>query len=95
MRLEGQIKEKSLRLQELLDWLTKAEQALGAEQPMNEQSQPLAKQYSQHKVNRITMTYQGCIYFVFERAKAPKHFLFDKRHPMRTLQISTGAFQGH
>ena len=56
MRLEGQVREKSLRLQELLDWLTKAEQALGAQQPMSEQSQPLAKQYSQHKVRHYNIS---------------------------------------
>ena len=55
MRLEGQVEEKSLRLKELLDWLTKVEQALGGEQPLSEQSQPLTKQYSQHKVGASSL----------------------------------------
>ena len=33
--------------------------------------------------------------FVFERARAPRHFLLGKGHPMMKLQICTGAFQGH
>ena len=33
--------------------------------------------------------------FVFERARAPRHFLFGKGHPMRKLYISTRAFEGH
>ena len=33
--------------------------------------------------------------FVIERARAPRHFLFGKTHPTRSLQITTGTFQGH
>ena len=33
--------------------------------------------------------------FVFERARAPRHFLFGKGHPMRKLLVSTVTFQGH
>ena len=39
--------------------------------------------------------YQARACFVFERARAPRHFLLGKRHPMRKLLISTGAFQEH
>ena len=33
--------------------------------------------------------------FIFERARAPRHFLLGKGYPMRKLQNSTGAFKGH
>ena len=33
--------------------------------------------------------------FIFEMARAPRHFLLGKGHPMRKLSISTAAFQGH
>ena len=42
-----------------------------------------------------TLDYFRPVCFEFERARAPRHFLFGKGHPMRKFKISTGAFQGH
>ena len=32
------------------------------------------------------------VFFVFERARAPRHFLLGIGHPMMKLQVCTGAF---
>lgn len=50
MRLETELREKGTKLQDLLDWLAKAEQALAAEQPLNEKSPQVKQQYTTHKV---------------------------------------------
>ena len=33
--------------------------------------------------------------FVYERARAPRHFCLGKGHPLMKLKICTGAFLGH
>ena len=41
-----------------------------------------------------TLVYRA-VCFVFERARAPRHFLLGEGHPLMKLQNCTGAFQGH
>ncbi|XP_041483740.1 microtubule-actin cross-linking factor 1-like isoform X4 [Lytechinus variegatus] len=49
LRLETELREKGTKLQDLLDWLVKAEQALAAQQPLNEKSPQVVQQYTTHK----------------------------------------------
>ena len=62
-----------------------------AQQPVIPETQPLAETWRSVnyplELNNYLSHMPVC--FVFERARAPRHFLLSKGHPMSQLQIST------